>query len=207
MKIINLFVVLLIAFFVSCSSEKSDVVNINGAHIKTEDILNYIPKGLRENNNYVYFKNNAGEEKKLLIKYANNVVELVKDNEKYTTDQGIIKIYDETNNIAISEIIVLGSFNADGKIIKTLKITLMPLGALGSCFILIKFSNGEVDFTSPNGYSGSVTFNGNTFHNVFIGNSVHQSGFNEISYNKTEGIVSFKDQNSDYWVFDRFDNQ
>lgn len=207
MKIIKLFIVLLLVSIVSCLSDTSDIVNVNGAHITTEDILKYIPKELRESNNYVYFKNNSGEEKKLLIKYVNNVVELVKDNEKYTTDQGIIKIYDETNNTAVSEIIGLGSFNAEGKIIKTLKVTLMPLGALGSCFILIKFSNGEVDFNSPNGFSGTVTFNDKTFNNVFTGISVHQSGFNEISYNNTEGIVSFKDQNSDYWVFDRFDKK
>lgn len=196
-------------FLVSSCNTDSDIIEIiEGSHIETTDIANYLPENYKMDKSYVYFKNSAGDERKLFIRYGNPTASSSFNNsEKFTFEQQNVALFDLEANERVVQIFGDAGYDQNRRIVKLINCALTPLNPSGSCFLFINLKNGEVDFSHPNAYNKEKKYLDKSFKDVFVGISVQYKSYNEIAYNRYQGVVAYKDKNAEYWVFDRFDTK
>ncbi len=194
-------------FFFACNSDNDKVEIIEGGYFETSDIANYLPSNYKMDKTYVIFKNKVGDELKLFIRYVNPVATSSFNNkEKFTFEEQNVALYNLETNERVIQILGIVGFDQDRRIVKLINCSLMPMNLSGSCFIYINLINGEVDFSHPNGYEKEKSYLDKKFKDVFVGVNNFATPYSEVAYSKHEGVVAFKDENAEYWIFDRFEN-
>jgi len=173
--------------------------------ITIEDLENYLPDGLKNNSKVVYI-NEAGEEWKLTTDYEKITRERdeVDFSINYEHEQFQAVLVDELREFKI-RISGFGLYTKNLDVQKFISVDLMPFTEGGSAFINVLFENGEPIIDEFSVFDSEIEIYGKTFIDVFSGSDTLAEAYNEISINKEVGIVSFRDENKELWVFERFE--
>ena len=199
---IFLFSTFLLLLISSCSKEK--ITFQEGKVNSLDQILKFDNLNGLLTNSSVVFKNANGKTKKFNISFTKSQEELSFDHVKYFTPKYAFQIYDPTDlNYAIYVYVTSNIVNITGE----------ERAYLSSSIFINNFDrytaslgfdqNGEPSICT---YSAKKSFNDKNFESVFSSPTVENiNGFSELHYSSKIGVVCFRDDKNDLWVFDRYE--
>lgn len=153
----------------------------------------------------VVFKNSAGLELNCLIRYENAIVnKIYNSSESYTTEQLKVSLFNLDNFRNLVEITGDAHYNQNRLIHKTLSCVLLSDDPEYNTSVFLSLSTQNTVPGIPANYFKEKIILNQTFKNVYCAGTKQKYVWNELAYNSSEGVVAFKDGNSEYWVFDRF---
>jgi hypothetical protein len=208
-----LFIFSLTLFFQSCSDDSIIIDTVEGSHLTIGELRDYIPNNYFEEKSMVFF-NESGEEWKLYSSAIESTKDRVHEGENYKIDKFEITLFDPDN--LSFRIMIVGSTNyatdqeGEVAIAKGINGMLMPFNESGNTWARISFRNGKPTMDFGEDFRESVTLNEKEFNEVFI--TIGKKGFephdaySELDINSEFGVVAFRDENNDLWVFDRFED-
>jgi len=203
----NILIALLFLTTVACS-DNENYLGTENFHISTDEIKNYLPSEYKTVTKTV-FVNASGEQKTMISDYVATAQDRVKADTKYKTDDFEIEMFDtENHNLRI---LIMGSANLDsnGEIRKLLSLTLMPLTPGVTTLEMISFKDNEPVIGLASSFTESKEYLGKSFKDVFVTiaqyNDVRQETYSEMAFNSEFGIVAFRDEADELWVFEKFE--
>lgn len=179
-----------------------------GVHVSVNELKLLIPDAYKKGKIAVY-KTLGGKEDKYKIKFTDS---LILDRElngiKYTAAEFRVDMSPLAPQKFSLGIKSIATFGDEKTLIKGIK--------YGQYFgfenIAYNNSNnittidGKFDKTDPfNRYINSYEFNGKIFKDVFRIKNSSSTKYSELAYNIEFGIIAYRDENNDLFVFDRFE--
>ncbi len=196
-----------------CSEEinnNDNILQIEGTHLKIDEIKNYLPKEYFSELKLVYIDEN-GNEKVLNIQSVESIDERELKGMKYTSGSFKVTLYDEGD--LYFQIVLHGSANYsnDGKSInKGLSAWLMPFNESGTTWARLRFEDGKPSFLWGDDFREEIVLFSKVFNDVLVTigkNNLQEQyeKYSELILNSEVGIVAFRDEHNELWVFDRFE--
>lgn len=210
MKISIKYLFILIALTVTTFSCKKDYVSEDSfeENLKIDIVREFLPQSYFQKTILVY-KNSAKEELKLVVNSKESSAERFFDQKKYTSEQFEITLYNPKN--LLFQIILTGNTNYSnsGEIVTTLGGILMPFNSSGSTWSTIRFDNNKPTVSFGDDFHEKILLLDNEFDDVYVtigkdGNTQH-SAYSELDINSKNGVVAFRDENNELWVWDRIE--
>jgi len=191
---------------ISCSKDQDtikelDTTNLN--FVKYEQILSTINLDLFKKNSKVIFKNELGSEKILEINFSDSSQKQSVNGKEITLPKVAVNYYESADTKYALYFYVATNITKNG--------TSQNANFSSSIFTnLIKFKPavgfdhlGDPFFCI---YNQNKLLLGKTFESVYSSfPSDEYMIFSELHYSKSLGIVGFRDENNELWVFDRFE--
>ena len=194
---------------IGCSSE-DDIIRVNSEveHYRIDYIKSYLPGGYFDGSKLIY-KNLNGEDLIMDTRHEESSIDRTHNGMNYKTDGFNIIMYNQQNtNMSI---VLSGNVNlsAEGNVVATLGGVLMPSNQSGSTWSTIRFQDGQPAISLGDDFRELYSVHGMQFANTYIkigknGNEQHSS-YSELNINSEQGVVAFRDENNDLWVFDRIE--
>jgi len=193
-------------FIISCSKDKNTIGTIDGTVLTTDEILKFLPPEYEMQTDLLY-KNSKNEIKLLKVKYLNGNEENTYNNsEKYTSKTFSVSLYDP-NNLNFT-IVLLGGANytePNRYISMALTSILMPFNPTGTTWFKIYFENGKPIISKYDNFQNSLVLYNKTFKDVLVTKSTKfLDSYSELYINSFEGVVAFRDDLNELWVFEKF---
>jgi hypothetical protein len=210
--------ILLSLFFITACKEKEPIISIpnttseplafkEGVNIPVDDLKLLIPNAYKKGKIAV-FKMLNGSEIKFKIKFADSLtIKRELNGIKYTASDFKVDLVPlEKKNYTLG-VKPFASFGDEKTLIKGLKFGqylgfgIAPMNSDIYCTV-----DGKLDKTDPfNFYVASREFNGKVFKDVFHRKDNTLKSYSEVAYQETFGIIAFRDENNELFVFDRFE--
>ncbi len=206
MKYLIFFTMLITIVIGSVSCKKDEVIYDPNAPLPTiylsHEARSFIPADWRKAE-YVVYKNNAGEIKKLKRHFIEEFNDFRLMDREYRRQQQSIILIDESDanyNITIN--------------VNTQYINTSETKEYVFIGLMTTLTNGQIpfiDFSTDQANtsylkSATVSLNDRTFTEVYQDPGLFQPGqFSKIYYTKAEGVVGFKAYNNTLWVLDHLE--
>ncbi len=202
-----IFGLLLTILMVACNKEQVVLPDL-----MIEEVKSFLPMFYFEANTLVY-TNELGEEKKLNLKLNDAPIIHSNKNNTYNADQIHIELIDpENENFKLDLLGTAQYLGDDASVSTTLISTLTEVNNpdAGTTLNMIRFVDGMPQATSFVVLRAAIQLNNTTFFGVFsaIGSDIVQGDFHsysELNINAEFGVVAFRDENNELWVFDRME--
>ncbi|MEL6866466.1 MAG: hypothetical protein AAFP19_18720 [Bacteroidota bacterium] len=208
------YTIIFLLFNLSCSEENSiQVSSVEGTHLNIESLKTYLPNQYFRETAIIY--RNADDDTVRLETSSNeSIVDRSHNGENYKTDNFEVTLYDLTK--PEFQIKLLGTANyydnemEELQISKSIVSILMPFNELGTTIGSIYFENGEAQIRFGDDFRERITLHDRTFEEVYVligkqGNEIYEA-YSALYLNQTVGVVAFRDEKNELWVFDRFEN-
>lgn len=205
----NISIILLVLALLSCENEMEELIVSENEILSITAVKDYLPSSYFNQPNLIYI-NELGEEWKLSTNLNESITDRIHNQISYKTEQFRITLFDPENNFF--QIVLVGSTNLSnsGNTILTLSGTLMPFNPTGSTWATIRFENEQPIVSLGDNFKEEYWANGRQYKNTYIniGRNNEQdqhSAYSELNINSEQGVVAFRDENNDLWVFDRIE--
>ncbi len=205
----NLLTLAFILTILGCSQEDNlSNAEANNQHLKIDYIKNYLPSQYFNESTIVY-KNSSGEELKMVSQPKESASDRTHSGINYTTDEFNITLYNEHNSNMT--IVLSGNVNlsTQGNIVATLSGVLMPFNTSGTTWSTIRFENSKPTINLGDDFRETYIVLNKEFSNTYVtigqNGSEQHSAYSELNMNSDHGVVAFRDENNDLWVFDRIE--
>lgn len=202
----NKIIIVISCFFCVLSCSK-DVNNSSGIIINIQDAINFVPSIYFSNPNIIY-KNEFGEKKIISATSIENLI-IEYSNPKYKTEQFEVTLYDKDDSRF--KIVLIGSGNLfESTELVTLVTMLMPFNPSGSTTTTFRFHDSTPSLIPGVLFHSEMNLYGSDFKDVYqsfgMNGNIQYDSFSEVLYNKTIGIIGFRDESNQLWVFDSFES-
>lgn len=203
-KLIFSIATLLLIF--DCSSDSDQIKSLEGTHINIDSLKSYIPLLLHIVGTKMIYKNLKGETRTLKIKYYKEFTQdYTSELFNYKSDVFTLEMIDDLspNNLKIS---IHGSGNYNGtQLALGIFAILMPFNESGSMSGTILFKDGEPQVSPFDIFYSKLNLLGNSYNNVYVFTASNVKVYSELDINSEVGVVAFRDENNELWVFDKFE--
>ncbi len=205
----NVIYLILVMLIISCSNESNDIGKLStlSQHLKIDEVKDYLPNSYFEEVAIVY-KNNIGEELTLNVSSNESITEATFEDIKYRSDHFEVTLYDPENTSF--QIVLTGSANHTSAGVSVfLGGILMPFNDSGTTWSTVRFNNGEPIIVLGDDFNETIVLNDREFKDVYV--AIGKQGFeqfeaySELDINSKEGVVAFRDDMNELWVYDRIE--
>lgn len=194
---------------IGCSTENTTTNgNSNLQHYKIDYVKSYLPSNYFKESNLIY-KNSLGEEIIMRTQSKESSSDRIHNGIDYKTDEFNITMYNQQS--ADITIVLSGNVNlsTQGNVVATLGGVLMPFNSSGTTWSTIRFEDNKPAISLGDDFRETYNVMDTEFINTYVtigknGNEQH-SAYSELNINAEQGVVAFRDENNDLWVFDRFE--
>jgi len=177
------------------------------SNLKIDNILEFLPSHLKEENSLIYV-NELGNKKKFLAVSAIVNEEYSDGSGTYTAQQIDISLIEQDAPYPFT-LALTGSAGYDGDIPgwSLHAFVYQFLTQEKTWLSLIFTESGEITTFGAAKYDGTITLLGREFNDVYSKVGADNEGqaynsFSEIMINSDIGIVAFRDRENELWVFD-----
>jgi len=203
----NIVFLISVLLVLACSENENDlaVTTVEGHYLNVDLVKDYLPD-FYFNEAVIVYKNSTGEEWTLNTTSNESVREKTYEGAMYKAGNFEVNLFDPDN--LNFHIVLTGSAQySSAGIGLNLGGILMPFNASGTTWNSVRFVNGEPVVGLGDDFNESITLYGRTFQDVFVrigkdGFEQHEA-YSELDLNSKEGVVAFRDENNELWVFDR----
>lgn len=203
------FFVLIGILVFSCSEEEREVpVTVSSlSAIELTDVQELIPNQLRLEKS-AYYKNESGDIKILDVHFGSVIRPAVVNGIEYMQERFSILYLDPEDELFSMDISADGVYTSQLDIQKLISANLMMTRSQANCSLTVEVVSGKIAVREWNDYHTSISFLSRGFNDVFIGrNDFNTTGkYGQIIFNQEVGIVAYKDDSGNLWVFDGFED-
>jgi len=199
--------IIIIASFISCNQDAAELTTINEV-LTVNALKEYLPAAYFNESNIV-FKNEMGDEWKLSTNAKESISDRMHNQKPYKAEKFEITLFDPDNTYF--QIILTGNTNyaTSGNLVLSLGGMLMPFNSSGTTWSTIRFLNNQPIVSLGDDFRDLYSVHGNEFKNTYLtigkdGNIQH-SAYSELNMNSEQGVVAFRDENNELWVFERIE--
>lgn len=197
MKNIVIFSTALIFIIFSCQKDKNQIS-------ATDFIRGLFPSEYQSNQD-IYFVNALNEQKRLICfyeekEYSSTIAGVSSDVKQFST-----LFYEENELNPLVVFTATNDTNHEDIDDYTLRFKLNPFGNEneGFCSFILPFRDGNFSnlVTSEFYTEHNFEFSEIVFHDIYYNTNENSQGFSQLFYNVDYGIVAFRDQTDDLWVY------
>ena len=192
----------------NCTSDKTINFVIQDTELSFKDDVNFLPDEYFDGS-HIIFKNEGELERAYSIELETTEVEKTFEGQKYSAEDISISI--RTPNVPNFEILVEGQISyvdETGDTRASISVALIKDGfpnfPSNLMFMGQQQANAEVLPLNYSDFFDNISFLEKEFSDVYQF-TAGGFGYSEWNVNATQGVISFKDLNDEYWVFERFE--
>jgi hypothetical protein len=212
-------IILISLVFLSACKEKDPIIPIlpnptpeplvfkEGVNIPVNDLKLLIPEAYKKGKIAV-FKTLNNIEAKFKITFRDSlIVKRELNGVQYTASEFRVDLVALEKKDYSLGITTIAQFGDEKTLIKGIKFgQYFGFGIIPTKSEIFTTVDGKLDKTDPfNSYIASQEFNGKVFKDVFHRKYANEKRYSEIAYQESFGIIAFRDEKNELYVFDMFE--
>jgi hypothetical protein len=196
----KLFFACIILSLLAC--RKDDSANAFPADLKIDSLLKFLPDALRNKSaTTAVFSNEAGVERRFTLRYSDTTLLAQSQGRSYNVDKKSVTYTDLQNRNHRLWISLSGNYAEKDRILYLdAGITPTPSNPITAIVSVRENDDPRIVDKRP-----TMSILDRTFTNVYSGAFQTQQAFSQICYNQEYGIVGYRGEQNEWWVFRRFE--